>query len=67
LGSDASRQDMLISALITNAPKKISIHGIENDKVNELVETIKSIFLERIFICPGCVRCDEIQGNNLKT
>lgn len=66
IDGDINKHDMLISALITNAPKRINIHGIENDKINELIETIKSIFLDRIFICPGCARCDEIQGNGLK-
>jgi putative sporulation protein YtxC len=57
LGSDASRQDMLISALITNAPKNIVIHGQENEELCELIDTIKSIFVERVIICKGCQRC----------
>ena len=56
---DVNKHDMLVSALITNAPKKITIHGIENDKDNDLIETIKSIFIERIVICTGCEKCDE--------
>lgn len=63
---EINKHDMLISALITNAPKKITVHGVENDKIDELIETIKSIFLERISICTGCERCNKILGNNLK-
>jgi putative sporulation protein YtxC len=65
LEGDINKHDMLISALITNAPKKIIIHGIENDSINELIETIKSIFLDRITICTGCERCNAVRGNNL--
>lgn len=62
---DINKHDMLVSALITNAPKRITIHGIENDKANELIETIKSIFIERIIICTGCERCNENCYNKL--
>lgn len=63
---DINKHDMLISALITNAPNKIVVHGANNDKISELIETIKSIFLERLTICPGCDKCLAIQGNNQK-
>jgi putative sporulation protein YtxC len=64
---EINKHDMLVSALITNAPKRITIHGIESDKINELIETIKSIFLERITICPGCERCNRGSTDKLKT
>jgi len=63
---EINKHDMLVSALITNAPQRITIHGIENDKINELLETIKSIFLERIIICPGCERCKINSNNNYR-
>jgi putative sporulation protein YtxC len=63
-----SKHDMLISALITNAPQKIIIHGsnFDNESVTELVDTIRSIFVDKITICSGCERCELIFGNQLK-
>lgn len=49
--------DLLVSSLITFAPRKIFLHGTGRFKNKELMETIKSIFLGRVFICQGCELC----------
>ncbi|CDF58478.1 putative sporulation protein YtxC [Thermobrachium celere] len=54
---DATIHDMLISALITYAPKNIIIHGIENSTSQETIETIKNIFCDRLTVCSGCELC----------
>lgn len=54
---DATIHDMLISALITYAPKNIIIHGIENSISQETIETIKNIFSDRLTVCSGCEFC----------
>lgn len=59
MGSTVNIEDMIISGLITNAPEKIIIHGAENSTNKELIETIKSVFLDRAVICTGCNRCME--------
>jgi len=51
---EASCEDLLISALITVAPKKIIAHLRYN---NNTFETIKSVFASRVDKCPGCSLC----------
>ncbi|QCX32943.1 putative sporulation protein YtxC [Caloramator sp. E03] len=58
---EINKHDMLISALITCSPKKIIIHGIENAQCEETMETIKSIFLDKITICSGCELCKNLK------
>lgn len=48
--------DLLISVLITAAPKKIVIHNAENIKNDDLFITIKKVF-ERVEYCIGCDLC----------
>lgn len=44
-------EDMLISGLITNAPKSVIIHGAENCINKEVIDTIKKVFEDRAIIC----------------
>lgn len=58
-----SMEDMIISGLITNAPKKIVIHCIENCKNKEFMETIQNVFLDRVIICDDCKFCNKIRSS----
>lgn len=49
--------DLLVSSLITLAPKRIVIHGINKIKNKELLETIKSVFAEKVLSCKECSLC----------
>ena len=49
--------DLLVSSLITLAPKKIVIHSIAQFGNKELLETIKNVFLGKVVICSGCEVC----------
>lgn len=49
--------DLLVSSLITLAPKKIMIHCTGQFKNKELLETIKNVFSGKVFICNGCELC----------
>lgn len=49
--------DLLVSSLITFAPKKIIIHCNGQMKNKELLETIKNVFTGRVFLCEGCELC----------
>ena len=49
--------DLLVSSLITLAPRKVTIHSIDNFKNKELLETIKSVFHGNVIICKGCRLC----------
>jgi putative sporulation protein YtxC len=55
-------EDMLISGLITNCPKKIIIHRCDNCGNSELLETIKNVFLDRVIICSKCKICKCIKN-----
>ncbi|EYE89481.1 hypothetical protein Q428_02170 [Fervidicella metallireducens AeB] len=54
---EINKHDLLISSLITSAPKKITIHGIENSQNQEVLDTLKNIFSDKIIYCSGCDRC----------
>jgi putative sporulation protein YtxC len=49
--------DLLVSSLITFAPRKIVIHGNDQFRNKELMETIKNVFSGRVVLCPGCDTC----------
>lgn len=58
LVSDLQRDDMLISTLITLAPKQVKIHQpapLQEDHV--LVDTVKRVFDIRAQTCSGCTLC----------
>ena len=49
--------DLLVSSLITMAPKKVIIHGAKSFRNKELLETIKNVFWGKAIICPECELC----------
>lgn len=55
--TDANIEDVIISGLITNVPKKVVIHGKENCTNKEFLETISNVFGERVSYCQGCSIC----------
>ncbi|MGI9950957.1 putative sporulation protein YtxC [Moorellaceae bacterium AZ2] len=50
-------EDLLLSALITLAPRQIILHGSEKGKARGITHTIKNVFGERVRLCNGCNRC----------
>lgn len=50
-------EDMLISALITIAPRNIMIHSVNPLRDKDLLDTIRSVFDDRVAICKGCEMC----------
>jgi putative sporulation protein YtxC len=54
--------DLLISTLITISPNKIVIHGVDGFKNKELVQTIMSVFAERITLCSKCELCSSSES-----
>jgi putative sporulation protein YtxC len=57
LGVDANVEDILISGLITNAPSHIIIHKKEEATNKEFIDTILSVFGNRVTLCNGCELC----------
>lgn len=49
--------DLLVSSLITLAPRKVTIHSARYFKNKELLETIKNVFYNNVIICDGCCIC----------
>lgn len=65
LSDSVSVDDMIISGLITNAPKKINIYGADNCKNKELIDTIKNVFTDRVYFFDKC-RIFSNKKNNIK-
>jgi putative sporulation protein YtxC len=55
--------DVLVSILVTIAPKRIIIHEGNAVIIKESVTMIRNVFQERIVTCPGCERCGKFAGN----
>jgi len=53
--------DMLVSILITIAPRRIVLHNTGKEPRNESVKMIKKVFEKRIKECNGCEHCYERQ------
>ncbi|MBE6053035.1 MAG: putative sporulation protein YtxC [Clostridium sartagoforme] len=61
LDSDVKIEDIIISGLITNSPKKVIIHGKDNCNNKEFMDTIENVFENKVSFCNGCVLCVEKQ------
>jgi len=61
--SNINYDDLLISTLITIAPKKIIIHEPQCFKNKELLKTINNIFYDRTDICRECDICSSLKKN----
>ena len=58
IDTEAKIEDIIISGLITNAPKQVIIHHKENCLNAEFIETIVNVFGDRVFYCTGCTNCE---------
>jgi len=59
---NVNEDDMLISGLITNSPKKIVIHCPENVINGEIIDTIVKVFGDRVELCNNCKLCSRIKN-----
>lgn len=59
--SDVKMEDIIISGLITNAPQRVIIHGKKNCINKEFMDTIESVFENKVNFCNGCALCVEKQ------
>lgn len=57
IDAEAKIEDIIISGLITNAPKQVVIHNKEKCLNQEFIETIVNVFGDRVFYCAGCEKC----------
>ena len=56
-GDELSFDDILLSALITLAPLKITFHNAAFIKTPNLIKTVEEIFKGRVECCGGCDLC----------
>ena len=54
---EISSDDLLVSSLISLAPRKVIIHCAGKFKNKEILETIKNVFSGKVEICNGCEDC----------
>ena len=64
--TEAKMEDIIISGLITNAPKQVIIHHKENCLNTEFIDTIVNVFGDRVFYCAGCANCESTKLKNIK-
>jgi len=64
IDNEINYEDLLISALITIAPREIVVHVPELTKVLNVIKTLQGVFGERLVICNGCVRCTKKNRNS---
>lgn len=57
LGDTINIEDVIISGLITNAPRKVIIHKKEYCTNEEFLDTIVNVFGTRVVICNNCTLC----------
>jgi putative sporulation protein YtxC len=55
--SDVNWEDLLVSALITLAPRGILIHGASLATWDDSLETIRRVFADRVTLCENCPLC----------
>lgn len=54
---EVNYDDLLVSSLITLAPQRIVIHSNSQFRNKELLETIKNVFIGKVFLCSCCEIC----------
>lgn len=56
---DINIDDILVSILITIAPRRIVVHEAGKVPETESLKIVKKVFGDRIFTCVGCERCEK--------
>jgi putative sporulation protein YtxC len=56
-----NKEELIISTMITCAPKKVIIHCAHNCKNKELLETITKVFVDKVYYCNECPLCEKIK------
>jgi len=55
---DVNYEDLLITALITLAPRRLTVHLRPDEQWEETMETVRGVFDERADFCYGCPVCE---------
>lgn len=57
INDNVNYEDLLISALITLAPRKLIVHNGFKDKFKDTLKTIDNVFGKKVTYCDGCELC----------
>lgn len=58
IGNNINYEDLLISALITIAPKEIVLHlPTSTDGDKNIIKVLQGVFMEKLVLCNGCIKC----------
>lgn len=60
--SEVNYEDLLISALITLAPRRLTVHVSDRTGDREPLETIMGVFGDRAVLCEGCSSCCQAEA-----
>jgi hypothetical protein len=55
--TEMNYEDLLVSALITLAPKEVVLHIKNEGQYDNTVTTLKNVFSNRVMVCMGCDLC----------
>jgi putative sporulation protein YtxC len=59
--SKENQEELIISTMISTAPKRVIIHCAEHCKNKELLQTISKVFVDRVYYCDKCAACEKIK------
>ncbi|MEK6266173.1 MAG: putative sporulation protein YtxC [Clostridium sp.] len=59
--SKENQEELIMSTIITSAPKKIIIHCVDHCKNKELIQTISKVFVNKVYYCDKCSACENIK------
>jgi len=59
MNNSINYEDLLISALITLAPRLVVIHLTNQDEPRDTIKTIENVFGKRVRRCNGCIICSK--------
>ncbi|MBS3969880.1 MAG: putative sporulation protein YtxC [Clostridia bacterium] len=58
MDDDINYEDIVISSVISLAPKELILHGFKNSKHHGLITTLERVFGEnKVIKCAGCIKC----------
>ncbi|APC41731.1 putative sporulation protein YtxC [Clostridium estertheticum] len=60
-----NQEELIISTMISSAPKKVIIHCVQHCKNKELIETISKVFTDKVYYCDTCSECEKIKNGVL--
>ena len=65
IDDNVNYEDIVISSVISFAPKELVLHGFKNSKYQGLITTLEKVFGEnKVIKCVGCIKCSYSYSKN---